>query len=281
MAPFPTGGEVELEPEGSGDGGSFHFSHVGELHRTVMEHVMVSTPPLCLYRRSLWGACQHFSRNLPDVGRTGRCVSFCDNAEKAHIPAWLGFNVTKPSTVEFPPSLIKQITGGGELNAMLSGVSPATRKRYLSAWNQWAYIVSMRGRPTWLPKTGPNWDADLVDFTMFETHVAKHTSDTMRAEISAIRFWRIIFGVDYFAQYRGRYHQVLKGLKRDHKAQRKTPFSLDMIDWLCDNYLRNYSADTSRVELYTATAFGFSSSLELGNWGEIAYVRHTIRTGRR
>ena len=247
-------------------GADFIFSKVDELPQNVMEHAIVSTPPLCLYRHSLWGACQHYTRNLPENGKAGGCVSFEDSASKNQMPTWLGFNVKKPSAVEFSPSPIKQITGGEKLHAMLSGVAPATRKRYLSAWNQWAYFVTMRERPTWLTKTGPNWDEDLIDFITFETHVVKNTSATTRVKISAIMFWRIVCEMDGFTKYRGRYQQVSNGLKRGHKAKRKIPFSLDMIEWMYTNYLQGDMTNTSRAELYTATVLGFSFSSEWASW---------------
>ena len=70
--------------------------------------------------------------------------------------------------------------GGWKLNDMISGVAPSTRKRYLSEWNQRPYFTSMRTRPTWLVKTGPNWGEDLIDFITFDAHVVKNTSDAIR-----------------------------------------------------------------------------------------------------
>ena len=68
----------------------------------------------------------------------------------------------------------------GKLNATPSGVAPSTRERYFPAWNQWAYFVGMRGRPAWIAETCPNWDEDIIDFFMFESHVVENTSNTIR-----------------------------------------------------------------------------------------------------
>ena len=103
-------GKLNLNQKAAILGADFDFSNVHELPQNVMGNAIVSTPPLRLYRRSLWGACQHFSRNLPEVGRAGGCVSFEDKANKGQIPTWLGFNVKKPSAAECFPSTIKQIT---------------------------------------------------------------------------------------------------------------------------------------------------------------------------
>ena len=66
--------------------------------------------------------------------------------------------------------------GGDRLNAMLSGVAPATRQWYLPAWNQWEYLVSMGNRPFWLADTKPNWGEDLIDFIMCESRMVRTPS---------------------------------------------------------------------------------------------------------
>ena len=153
---------------------------------------------------------------------------------------------------------------GDKRNALLSGVAPATRQRYLSAWNQWAYFASMRNHPARLVKTHPNWDGDLVDFIMLEARVAKNTSDSTHVKISAIRFRHVISGLDDFTKYGGRYQQVLKGMKRDHMATRKIPFSLDMLEWIYTDFLQNDLSDVFRVELYTSAVLGFFFLLRIG-----------------
>ena len=84
--------------------------------------------------------------------------------------------------------------------------------------------MGMRDRPVWLVKTHPNWDDDLIDFFMFEYHVVKNTSDAIRAKPSAIKFRHGNTGLGDFAKFGGRFLQVLKGRKRDRKANRKNPF---------------------------------------------------------
>ena len=58
--------------------------------------------------------------------------------------------------VEFPPRLLYQVLGGSKLSALLSGIAPGKRKRYLTARNQWTYFAHMRGQSEWLVKTQPN-----------------------------------------------------------------------------------------------------------------------------
>ena len=122
----------------------------------------------------------------------------------------------------------------------------------------------MRGKPVWLFKTNPNWGDDLIDFIMFEFHVMKNTSDTIRVKLSAIKFWHVITGLGDFTKFGGRYLQVLKGMKRQRRVSRKIPFSLDMAEWMYRNFLAPDMANQMRIELYTATVLGFFFLLRIG-----------------
>ena len=91
-------------------GADFVFNQVTDMARTAIEYAVVSTPPLCLYRHTLWGACQHFQRNLPENGRAGGRVTF----QNEIIPvdagtSWMGTLSKKPSTVEFSPALLGHV----------------------------------------------------------------------------------------------------------------------------------------------------------------------------
>ena len=113
------------------------------------------------------------------------------------------------------------VMGEERLNALLSGIAPATRRRYLSVWNQWSYFTTMRQKTNWMTKGDPNWDADLIDFVMFESKLMKNTCDTIRVEISALRFWHIVCGMGDFTKFGGMCKQVLKGMRRRHKVNHK------------------------------------------------------------
>ena len=71
---------------------------------------------------------------------------------------------------------------------MLSGAAPSARKIYRSAWSQLPYFMSMRARSTRLVNNGPNWDEDLIDFIMSESHAMKNTSGAVRGGISPSAF---------------------------------------------------------------------------------------------
>ena len=125
--------------------------------------------------------------------------------------------------------MLGRIMGEAKLNAHLSEIAPATRRRYLSVWNQRAYFTSTRDQPYWLIKRGPDWGERLIDFVMFETHVTKNTSDMIQVKVPAMRFWRNVCGIGDFSKLGGRYRQALKGMKRTRKINREIPFSLDIL----------------------------------------------------
>ena len=199
-------------------GAAFAFLRAHDLPRAAIEDSSGSTPPLRLFRHALWSALQHFTRNLPREGRAGGQVAFgADGSTQDPLTAWMRCSTKMPSDVEFPPTLFKQIMGGRELHAMLSWAAPSARKRYLTDVNQWAYFASMRNHTTWLVKTRPNWDEDIGDFVMFESHAMNNSGDTTRGNVPAIRFWNIVSGMCDFAKFGRRCRKVLKGIRIGRK----------------------------------------------------------------
>ena len=67
---------------------------------------------------------------------------------------------------------------------------------------------------------------------------------------------RVISGLGDFAEFVGRYQQVLKGMRRGREANRKIPFIMDMIEWANSEYLHDDVTIPSRAELYTADVLG-------------------------
>ena len=80
----------------------------------------MDTPPLSVFRHALWGAAQHFQENIRDPGR--------DGANPVRL-----FPLGSPpqTVVEFFPKMPTRILGETELSALLSGVAPGTRERYV------------------------------------------------------------------------------------------------------------------------------------------------------
>ena len=65
-------------------------------------------------------------------------------------------------------------------------------------------------------------------------------------EISAIRFWHVVTGLDVFTKFGGRYQQVLNGMRREHKTRWGAPFILDMLEWVNLDFLQNDLSNTER-----------------------------------
>ena len=164
------------------------------------------------------------------------------------------------SAVESPPRLLSQVLGESMLNALLSGIAPGTRKRYLTAWNQWTYFAHMRGQSEWPVKTQPNWDANLIDFMHFESEMMKNTGGTIASKASSIRLWHVISGLGGFPKTGGRYQQVLRGSRNGHKTARKIPFTHEILHWAHDVFLQQGLGNPSCIELYAATLLGFPPS---------------------
>ena len=205
-------------------GADYAFARTTDLPRAVIEHAVVSTPPLCMYRRALWSASRHIIRNLPDVCRAGGQVRFgVDGELRNPICSWAGKEPKVPSKVEFHPSMLRQVMGEDKLNEMLSGVARAARKRYLASWGQMAYFVGTENRSARMAKAQNNWDGDLVDFIMLGSHAIENSRDTARWGISAITFRRVIGGLDDFAKFGGRYQQVKKWMRRGCEIRSKPP----------------------------------------------------------
>ena len=118
MAPNVTRTGTHVKSTGGSVGGGLRLRQYRRFpHREVIEHAVVSTPPLCMYRRGLWGASQHFLRNLPESGRAGGQVTFgIDGEKRDSIYSRMGSTTKVPTAVEFPPSMSKQIMG--DVNSM-------------------------------------------------------------------------------------------------------------------------------------------------------------------
>ena len=107
------------------------------------------------------------------------------------------------------------------LSAVLSGIAPGTRTRYLSAWRHWGEFVVGKKSPPWIWRTSPDWGASPIDYILFESAVLAISPNAIRGEISGIRFWHFLVGIPDFAVGGrgggGRYVQVPKSIRRDSR----------------------------------------------------------------
>ena len=172
--------------------------HIGLLDEELtLDQCEWKTPriyPFGVARHIIRAAQNHFQSNLPSASTQGRAGG---------LPS-----VTR--THEFPPTMMDRVMGQDRLQAVLSGVAPGTRKRYLAAWHQWEQFMKDRLLSPWIWRVGPDWDDRLIDFIMFESKILANAPNIISGEISGIRFWRLLVGIPDFTSGGGRYTQVLK-----------------------------------------------------------------------
>lgn len=73
----------------------------------------------------------------------------------------------------------------------------------------------------------------------------------------------MIRGLDDFGEFGGRYHHVVKGIRRGHRETRKILFIIEMM-WTHNELLQSGSGIPTRVELYKVDVRGFFSLLISG-----------------
>ena len=85
-------------------GADYDYANTADIPRDIVEHAVVSTPPLCMFRHGLWGVAQHFMHNLPENGRAGGQVTFGSEGERRDsIYSRMGRTTKVPTSVESPP----------------------------------------------------------------------------------------------------------------------------------------------------------------------------------
>ena len=110
-------------------------------------------------RHALGAAASHYGEGLyeldhfPDLGRAGST------------------RTTQCSGEAFFWYLLTRTLGIGRANAILSGIASSTRSRYESGWKHWEMFMTAQNKPHWITRRGPNWDGNLIDFTMSESRI--------------------------------------------------------------------------------------------------------------
>ena len=108
----PHGRGLTLNERAAVLGADYAFARATNIPRATAEHAVVSTPPLCTYRHALWWGSHHFMRNLSEANRAGGQATFeVDGGRRDSIYSRTGRVAKVPSTVEFSPSMMKQIMG--------------------------------------------------------------------------------------------------------------------------------------------------------------------------
>ena len=130
---------------------------------------------------------------------------------------------------EFPPSILNQLFGPEQLAAGLYGIAPCRRLLYQGAWNHWHAFAPDRHRSPWLRRHYTDLDDNMVGLSPPESHLMGNEETTIRGDLSAIRFWRVISGLRGVTVGGGRYRRLLRGLKRTQKGKRKIPGAYAML----------------------------------------------------
>ena len=133
-------------------------------------------------RQVMRDAQNHFESNLPSASTRGRAVGL---PPVANTPA-------------YSPTTMRQAYGQDRLSAVLSGVAPGARTRYLTAWHRWEqFMLGRRKTPLYLAHE-PDWGDSLTDYIMFESKILANAPNALSGKISGIRFWRLLVGVPDF-----------------------------------------------------------------------------------
>ena len=183
-----------------------------ELTLGQCEWMVLLVYPYGLARHILRAAQNHFQSNLPSApnGRAG------------------GKTIVS-HTHDFCPTMMGRVMGQERLSAVLPGVAPGARKRYLGAWYRWGGFTKARHQSPWIWGTAPGWEDALIDFIIFESKISASAPNTISCKISGIRFWRLLVGMPDFTLGGCRYTQVLKCARSNSRVNHKMPDTMEML----------------------------------------------------
>lgn len=176
-------------------------------------------------------------------------------------------------TREFSSSLMSQVYGQDLISAVLSGVSPGTRARYLAEWRHWEQFMRGKQFLPWIWRTCPDWGDNFIYYIMFGAKILGNSPNTISAKISGVRFWRLLVGVPDFTLGGGRYTQVLKSVRRNSRAGRKIPATLDMLSEVA---LHRNPEDIRGVGIASGAVVGFFFRLRLGELGSLRWMAASL-----
>ena len=190
--------------------------HIGLLDEEIAVDQCLRMVP-CLYpgglvRHILRAARSHFEGNLPSASTRGMAGGIT-----AH---------------DFIPATMARVCGQVRLSAMLSGIAPGARTRYLTAWHHWEKFMTARQMSPRIWRTNPDWGDSLIDYIMFESKVLANAPDTISGGISGIRFWHLLVGMPDFTLGGGMCTQVLKSIRRGIRANHKIHAATEMIAYI-------------------------------------------------
>ena len=125
----------------------------GEMSGVLRGNVVPRIYPSGVGRHVLRAARNHFIGNLPSAqpGMSGRVGG-----------------VPHSGPCEFSPQLIRRVFGEDRLAAVLSGIAPDARTKYLGSWRHCDSCNSSRGIAPWIIRTSPDWGDLLIDLILLK-----------------------------------------------------------------------------------------------------------------
>ena len=110
----------------------------------------------------------------------------------------------------FSHAMMDRVFGKDRLSAVLSGIAPGTRTRYLTSWHHWEQFMTARQMSPWIWRTNPDWGDNLIYYILSESKVLANAPKTISGEVSGVRFWHLLVGMPDFTLGGGRCAQVLQ-----------------------------------------------------------------------
>lgn len=75
--------------------------------------------------------------------------------------------------------------------AIISGIAPPTRSRYINGWDRWVVFAEGQQRPPWISREIANWGDLLIDFILFVAKIMGNAAPTIRGyQKSGFGMWR-------------------------------------------------------------------------------------------
>ena len=184
------------------------------------------------------------------------------------------------SAAAFPPNLLRRVYGDHRIMAIISGISPTTRSRYISGRNRRVIFPEGQQRSPWISRDNDNWDELLIGFILFAANVMGNACPKIRGKLPAIRFWRVVSGRADFSSGGGSFKQVMKSLRRKRKVNRKRPVTYDMLQWLYRDFWLSGPTSGARCGIMCAVLLGFFFLLRISEIEQCTWDNVTLGEDR-
>ena len=218
-------------------------------------------------RHGLWAAVRHYEQGLVQHHDAERRM----NAEREQMfpnDRRAGSCTRYIPISRFSQVLAHRTFGTDRMGAILSGISPGTRPRYLSAWRHWVGFMRGKGENPWIARSSFNWGDDLIDFMLCEAKMMGNDAPTIAGEISAVRFWRIISGYPDCPLGGGAIPTSAEKFEENTRLSENTHRLSKSLtgNWIRSEFWEAGASPGARTEPFCAVIMGFFSYFALSSW---------------